>query len=219
VFIPHVRNPRTKLAGQQPGAMIATGSLRRRSQLLNKWPHLKIVDIRGNLSTRFTKLGESEWSGMILAAAGVKRLGFMGRAGELLGLETMLPAVGQGALAVEIRSDDSRTANLVSRLDHQDTRNAATAERSLLRTLEGGCQVPIGAYGRIQGDPNGIQTLVIDAYVGSLDGRRAVRGTMSGRPDEAEKIGQDLAQKLLQGGATGILEEIRIKERSGDTQV
>jgi hydroxymethylbilane synthase len=214
VFVPHARNSRKRLPGQKPGAIVATGSLRRRSQLLNRWPHLKIADIRGNIGTRFRKLEESEWAGMVLAAAGVKRLGLMERVGELLGFEVMLPAVGQGALAVEIRVDDSRTAAIVGTVNDEPTRKAVTAERALLRTLEGGCHVPIGAYARIEPDANRMPVLVLDAYIGSLDGKDAIRDTLTGRPDEPERIGEELARKLLQGGGGRILDAIRDGERT-----
>jgi hydroxymethylbilane synthase len=209
VFIPHPQNPRRKLEGQQPGSVIATGSLRRRSQLLNKWPHLHIADIRGNLTTRISRLETSGWAGTVLAASGLRRLGLMDKAGELLALETMLPAVGQGALALQIRKDDPQTASLVATLDHEATRTAVTAERALLRILEGGCQIPIGAFARIEFDANDIPTVVLSAYVGSLDGRQAVRGEERGRPDDSGGVGEKLARQLLRNGADGILANIR----------
>ncbi len=208
VFIPHPHNSIRTLLDQPQGATIATGSLRRRCQLLHLRPDFQIVDLRGNLNTRFKKLDESGWAGMLLARAGVVRLGWTDRIGETLAPETILPAVGQGALGIEIRSDDERTARLVSLLHHERTASTTRAERALLRRLEGGCQIPIGTHGRIE-TQDGIEVLKLDAIVGSLDGKTIVRGSLSGKPSEAEQIGQELARILLQNGAADILEQIR----------
>lgn len=205
VFIPHPQNPVKKLLDQPAGSRIATGSLRRKSQLLNLRPDLEIVDIRGNLNTRLKKLELSDWAGMLLARAGVVRLGWSHLIGDILDATTMLPAVGQGALGIEIREGDSRVAGYVSSLHHRPTGQAACAERSLLRRLEGGCQVPIGTFGRIESDG----LLVLDAIVGSIDGRKMVRGKIHGRSDEAESLGEKLAEELLAAGADEILSGIR----------
>ncbi len=208
VFIPHPDNPEKILSGQPQGAQIATGSLRRKCQLLSLRPDFEIIDIRGNLNTRMKKLGESSWAGMILARAGVVRLGWEARIGENIDAETILPAVGQGALGIEIRVGDARTAELAKSLHHHITAQAALAERALLRKLEGGCQVPIGTFGRV-GNENGDQVLKLDAIVGSLDGKTIVRGKMHGHISSAESIGTRLAETLLAGGADRILDAIR----------
>ena len=208
VFIPHPANPVRTLLDQKQGASIATGSLRRRSQILAKRPDFRIVDIRGNLNTRMNKLEESDWEGMILACAGVTRLGWEESIGEIIPVDVLLPAAGQGAIAVEIRTGDGVTASLLSGLDDRSTACAVEAERALLRTLEGGCQVPIGAYARIE--TTGKRRLLhIDAMVASLDGTTVVRGRTHGFPSGAGEIGRALAETLLAGGAERILREIR----------
>lgn len=208
VFLPHPANPARTLDGQNAGAVIATGSLRRRSQLLGMKKGFTVVDIRGNLNTRMRKLEESGWQGMILARAGVVRLGWAERIGETIGTDRMLPAVGQGALGIEIRTGDGETQALVAHIDSEESRVATTAERSLLRRLEGGCQIPIGAYGRIERG-GGDAMLRLDAMVGSLDGRTIVRGSVSGRPSDADQVGVRLAEQLLRDGAGEILQSIR----------
>lgn len=208
VFIPHPQNPTRTLLSQAEGAQIATGSLRRKCQLLNLRPDVKIVDIRGNLNTRVKKLDESAWAGMLLARAGVVRLGWIERIGETLDPLQILPAVGQGALGVEIREGDRRIEELVSVVHHPPTAQATLAERALLRTLEGGCQIPIGAYGRVLTE-NGVQVLKLDAMVGSLDGTTVLRASGQGPGADAERIGEQVARSLLQKGADRILEDIR----------
>lgn len=207
VFIPHPKNPIKKLLDQPKGARIATGSLRRKCQLLNLRPDFQIVDIRGNLNTRIKKLEESGWAGMILARAGVVRLGWNDIVGETLDPATILPAVGQGALGIEIRERDRRVAKYVSVLHHHSTAQAALAERALLRRLEGGCQVPIGTYGRMQ--DGSADNLLLDAMVGSIDGRKVIRGKIRGPSAEAETLGKKLAEQLLAVGAKEILRQIR----------
>ncbi len=208
VFIPHPQNQRRTLFDQPRGATIATGSLRRRCQILHLRPDVAIIDVRGNLNTRIKKLEESDWAGMLLARAGVVRLGWQDKIGETIDAERILPAVGQGALAIEIREDDERVASLVQSLHHYDTAQAARAERALLRRLEGGCQVPIGAFGRVEKE-HGKNILKLDALVGSLDGKLIVRGKMSGAPSSAEAIGENLAEVLVKGGAERILESVK----------
>jgi hydroxymethylbilane synthase len=208
VFIPHPANPVRTLLGQKQGASIATGSLRRRSQILAKRPDIRIVDIRGNLNTRMQKLRDSEWAGMILACAGVRRLGWEESIGEVIPVDVILPAVGQGAIGVEIRAGDARTASVLAGLDDHSTACAVRAERALLRVLEGGCQVPIGAYARIEKTGEG-ESLLFDATVASLDGGTVVRGRTHGHPSGAAEIGRALAETLLAGGADRILREIR----------
>lgn len=215
VFIPHPRNPVTTLAGQAKGAAIATGSLRRRSQLSALRSDFDIVEIRGNLNTRMKKLEESSWAGMILARAGVVRLGWESAIGENLSTDIMLPAVGQGALGIEVRDGDQPVLDRISLLAHRPTWAAVAAERALLRRLEGGCQIPIGAHARLEGNPTG--NLVIDAIVGSIDGSHIVKGRASGADTEAHKVGISLAETLLSGGADRILAEIRQAENTRGT--
>lgn len=204
VFISHPKKQHSSLSALPHGARIATGSLRRACQLLAFRPDFTIVNIRGNLNTRLEKLDNSDWDGMILAFAGVKRLGLESRVTEILPFEIMLPAVGQGALAVEIRENDSRVADLLKNLHHEPTAIATRAERALLRHLEGGCQVPIGTYGRIEQGK-----LRLDAMIGSLDGKRIVRGEITGDTTHAEDLGVKLANDLVENGGREILEEIR----------
>jgi hydroxymethylbilane synthase len=209
VFIPHPGNPVRTLMDQPPGARIATGSLRRKCQLLHLRPDLSIIDIRGNLNTRMKKLEASNWAGMLLARAGVVRLGWQDRIGESLDPLTILPAVGQGALGIEIRTQDPVVAALLAPLHHPGTAAAALAERALLRRLEGGCQVPIGTFGRLDRTAGGEERLALDAIVGSLDGRTVVRGRKHGLPGQPEVLGRELAEELIAQGAGVILDEIR----------
>ncbi len=204
VFLAHPKNSEIRFASLPEHAAVATGSLRRKSQLLSVRPDLNIIDLRGNLNTRMKKLDESQWSGMILAKAGVLRLGWSARISDILPFDLMLPAVGQGALAVETRSDDDTVIDIIGTLQHQPTERAVTAERALLRELEGGCQIPIGALAAILGE-----TLHLDAVVGSLDGKKIIRAFKSGALADAEQIGIELAKELLQRGARNILEDIR----------
>ncbi len=204
VFISNKKKNHTNIEELPQGATIATSSLRRKSQLLAWRSDFQIVDVRGNLNTRLAKLDESEWDGMLLARAGVVRLGFNERITEELPLEKMLPAVGQGALAIEIRHDDTQVAEIIASLNSQPTFISTSGERALLRYLEGGCQIPIGAYGRIEEN-----IFYLDALIGSLDGKKIVRGKIHGSPDDAEKLGKQLARILYDGGGKEILDSIR----------
>lgn len=186
------------------GARVATGSLRRKSQLLHYRPDLMISEIRGNVPTRIKKLDESELEGMILAFAGVHRLGLDARIRQKIPFEIMLPAVGQGAMAVEIRSDDPKVREIVSVLDDAETRHCVTAERAFLRRLKGGCQVPIGALARIEGDQ-----INLEGVVGNLDGSKNLREQMNGDVTDADSLGTHLAEQLLEDGAGEILEQVR----------
>lgn len=208
VFIANKR--RGKRFSELPSnAVIATGSLRRKCQLLRHRPDFTIVDIRGNLNTRMQKLDESDWEGMILAKAGVTRLGWEASITDILPTDLMLPAVGQGALAIELRADDSQIQELVDPLHHEPTAHAVMCERALLRRLEGGCQVPIGAFGRIENSQ-----LTLDAMIGSLNGKRMVRGSIKGLPHHAESLGTTLAEQLLDRGGKEILDEIIASSRT-----
>jgi hydroxymethylbilane synthase len=204
VFIANQKKSHRTFVGLPPNVIIATGSLRRKCQLLNIRPDIQIVEIRGNLNTRLKKLDSSEWDGMILAKAGVTRLGWTQRVTDILPLELMLPAVGQGALAIESRIGDPRVQEILRPLHHHPTAVTVTAERALLRYLEGGCQIPIGAYGQIIGNE-----IRLNAVIGSLDGKRIVRGKKIGTISNAEQTGIDLAKELLSRGGKEILEEIR----------
>ncbi len=187
-----------------PGARIGTSSLRRRA-LLRRWrPDLELVDLRGNVTTRIHKLSEGRFDAIVLAAAGVKRLDFESRITAYLPLERVLPAVAQGAVALQVREDDEYVLSWVRQLDDADTRQATAGERALLGRLEGGCQVPVGALATVT---NGVLTL--RAVVSSLDGTRSVEGTWEGPSDQAEQIGGSLAEELLGRGAEVILDEIR----------
>ena len=189
-------------------AKVATSSLRRMSQLKSLRPDFDIKDIRGNLNTRFQKFDEGEFDAMMLAYAGVYRLNFSDRISEILPHEIMLPAVGQGALGIETRVDDEQTREIVKVMNHSNTEYCCKAERSLLRHLQGGCQIPIGSYASFK---NG--TLHLLAFVGSVDGTKGIRNeiTKTGltSPAQAEAAGIELAEELLKQGAEEILSEIR----------
>ena len=191
------------------GARVATGSLRRKSQLLNFRPDLEIVEIRGNVPTRLKKFQESDLDGLILAYAGIFRLGLEKSVSQLIPFSVMLPAVGQGAVAVEIREGDGEVLELAAKLESGPTRVCITAERSFLRRLEGGCQVPIGAYATIDRG-----NLHLEGMVGSLDGSVIFRESISGGTVEAEELGTRLAERLIEKGAAELLEETRIKIES-----
>ncbi len=204
VFVKHPGNKYTSLVSLPKSAVIATGSLRRKCQLMHFRPDFIVEDLRGNVPTRIRKLDASDWDGIVLAKAGLDRLGRSDRITEVLSTELILPAVGQGALAIEIRSDDDELSECVARLNDAETEITTRAERVLLRHLQGGCQVPIGAYGRILNDE-----LRLDAMIGSLDGKHVIRGTMRGNREDAESLGARLAETLLQSGGDNILNEIR----------
>ncbi len=204
VFIPHPDSAVRTIAELPPGSVIATGSLRRRAQAMSWSKGLVIVDLRGNLATRFRKLEQSEWAGIILAKAGVVRLGLEEKIGETIGIDRMVPAVGQGALGIEIRDGETALVELLSVIASDATTFATNAERAFLRRLEGGCQVPIGAHGRIEAG-----RLHLDGLVASLDGTQVYRGKVSGAPGEAAGLGLGLAETLLKGGAGKALEGIR----------
>ncbi len=209
VFLSHPGSDVTSLSAVPPGGVIATGSLRRTSQLLAMRPDLTVADIRGNLNTRMKKLAESEWSGMLLARAGVKRLGWEEHITEILPFSFMLPAVGQGALAIEMREDDDELRSLVQSLHHTPTAAAVLTERAFLRRLEGGCQVPIGTHAVVRDE-----TISLTAFVGSLDGKRTVRSSSSGPSTRPDVLGRSLAEEMLQQGAREILDEIRPESSS-----
>jgi hydroxymethylbilane synthase len=181
-------------------ALIGTSSLRRQAQVRAARPDLRIEPIRGNVDTRLRKLDEGQFDAIILAAAGLHRLGFAERITEHLHTELMLPAVGQGALAIETRSDDATVNEIVGQLNHEATRLACQAERAFLKGLGGGCLVPIAAHAEIVS-----AMLTMTGLVASPDGREIVRGKVSGPPTDAEALGNQLAQELIAQGAGQIL--------------
>jgi hydroxymethylbilane synthase len=182
---------------------VGTSSLRRQAQLLRYRPDLTIQMLRGNLDTRLRKLKEGEFEALVVAAAGLRRMGWAGEVTEYLPPEISLPAIGQGALALEGRRNDAFVQALVAALEDPAARTAVTAERALLERLGGGCQVPIAAYGTLEGD-----TLLLDGLVASPDGRRLVRDSVRGARSEAHSLGVRLAERLLAQGADRILNEI-----------
>jgi len=185
------------------GARVGTSSLRRQTQLLGLRPDLVVVDNRGNLDTRIRKMEEGKFDAIILAAAGLLRLGWEGRITQFLSTETSLPAIGQGALGIEIRRDDFGTREAVAFLNDRDTGFAVRAERGFLKRLEGGCQVPIAAYGRTEGDG-----IFLEGLVGRPDGSEILRGSAIGTVADPEALGVELAEKLLARGAREILDEV-----------
>jgi hydroxymethylbilane synthase len=184
-------------------ATVATGSLRRKSQLLHLRPDLNIVDLRGNVPSRIKKFLDSDWDAIILARAGVERLKLRKHISSIIKTNLILPAVGQGALGIETRSDNKSVNDLVKSIHHENTYTAVLAERALLRFLEGGCQVPIGAFAEVK--PNG---LYLDAVVGSLDGGLTFRKKMRGSKNNPENLGTALAKDLIKAGAKSILDDI-----------
>ncbi len=186
------------------GATIATGSLRRRAQLLHIRPDIHTVDLRGNVPTRINKFKESDWYGIILARAGVERLNLEKHISSIIPLQQFLPAVGQGALGIEI-SDNNENANMIAGLlNSSDTWDCISAERAFLTELGGGCQTPIAAYAYLNND-----MIVLDGLVASLDGRIYMKDRISGSRNNSVDIGKKLAQTLLKAGAEDIMAEIR----------
>ena len=198
-------SPRYKSLSELPqGAKVGTSSLRRKAQLLAQRPDLVIADLRGNVNTRLRKLDDGEYDAIVLAAAGLKRLGFGERIAQVLPAEICLPAVGQGALAIEAREGDAEVLGMLAFLQDESTAFAATAERAFLATIEGGCQVPVGVFA--QRAENG--QLFVEALVASTDGKRIFRETMTGAKQDAEIIGKNLAHKILAAGGLSVLQEI-----------
>ena len=186
------------------GSIIGTSSLRRGAQLRHARPDIVIQPIRGNLDTRLKKLESENFDALVLAAAGVKRLNLEHKITEYLDPGIMLPAIGQGALCIEIRKDDSTVGPVVASLDHASTRAVVAGERAFLNRLEGGCQVPIAGHGRISE-----KQFALTGLVAEVDGTRVIKGEKSGPLDSAETIGIDLAEELLAGGAHKILEKLK----------
>jgi hydroxymethylbilane synthase len=192
------------------GSMVGTSSLRRLAQLRHHFPHLNFKDVRGNVITRLEKLDGGEFDCLILAAAGLSRLQLADRIHQLIDPSISLHAVGQGALGIECRDGDERVLEQIKVLEHPPTARRCLAERAFLRTLEGGCQVPIGVNSRFEG-----QTLVLTGMVASLDGQRLIRDEVRGDGADPEAVGIALADALRRQGATAILEEIFASVRPG----
>jgi hydroxymethylbilane synthase len=189
-----------KLAGLPSGARVGTSSLRRRAQLAHARPDLEFVELRGNVDTRLKKLDRGECDALVLARAGLERLGLVGRITETLSCDVSLPAVGQGALGVEVREGDECASGPVAKLDHWQTRAAVIAERALLHEMEGGCQIPLGAWAREESG-----NLVMDACIVSLDGSDYVRSRVVGAKDAPGALGRRVAEELFALGAERIL--------------
>jgi hydroxymethylbilane synthase len=182
------------------GARVGTSALRRRALLLSQRPDLVVDDLRGNLDTRLARIAAGEHDAAILACAGIRRLERTDSIAQVLGPPDWLPAPGQGAIAVVISADDERTARVVRAIDDRAARVETTAERSFLRSLQGGCQVPIGALARITGS-----ALTLHGFVASVDGRAALRASAEGDADRAEELGVQIAHELLERGAAELL--------------
>jgi hydroxymethylbilane synthase len=191
------------LSNLRQGARVGTGSLRRQAQLLHLRPDLDIRDLRGNVDTRLRKVESGEYEAIVLSKAGLDRLGLSQRISEVLSTEVSMPAVGQGAIAVECRLKDTEAGDILVHLDDTESRTAIIAERALLSALQGGCQVPLGAWARIERGE-----LVLEACVCSVDGVQYVKQRATAPPDQAAQLGEHMARLLAEAGAQSILEEV-----------
>jgi hydroxymethylbilane synthase len=191
------------LSNLRQGARVGTGSLRRQAQLLHLRPDLDIRDLRGNVDTRLRKVESGEYEAIVLSKAGLDRLGLSQRISEVLSTEICMPAVGQGAIAVECRLKDAEAGDILAHLDDSESRTAIIAERALLSALQGGCQVPLGAWARIERGE-----LVLEACVCSVDGVQYVKQRATAPPDQAAQLGEHMARLLAEAGAQSILEEV-----------
>jgi hydroxymethylbilane synthase len=189
------------------GAIVGTCSLRRRCQLLSRRPDLVIKDLRGNVNSRLAKLDNGDYDAIVLASAGLLRLKMEDRIRQRIDSSIMLPAVGQGAIGLEARSDDAETLALLAALNHRDTNDRIRAERALNHRLQGGCQVPIASYATLDGD-----SLHLRALVGEPDGSKIVSGEITGDRSDGESLGIELGDDLLARGAKGILERLYAAE-------
>ncbi len=197
-----------KLADLGAGSVVATSSLRRQSALLKMNPEIELKDIRGNVNSRLQKMEEGYCDAMIMAAAGLERLGLDRYITEIIDPEVITPAVSQGAIAIETRIGDLDTDELMARLNHQQTWDAITAERAFLSYLEGGCQVPLGCYSKIDGNE-----LTLSGFVASVDGKEYIHDTVSGDLKQGAKLGVELALKMIEKGAGPILKEIKFRNQ------
>ena len=191
------------LANLRNGARVGTSSLRRQAQLRHLRPDLDLRDLRGNVDTRLRKVESGEYEAVMVAKAGLDRLGLSKRISEVLSPEVCMPAVGQGAIAVQCRLKDTEAGDLLAPLDDAETRTAIIAERALLGSLQGGCQVPLGAWARVERGE-----LVLDACVCSVDGSQYVKQRATALPDQAAQLGEHMARILIEAGAQSILEEV-----------
>jgi hydroxymethylbilane synthase len=198
-----VSNTGALLANLKPGARVGTGSLRRQGQLRHYRPDLDIRELRGNVDTRLRKVESGEYDAIVLSKAGLDRLGWSQKITEALSTDISLPAVGQGAIAIESRVKDMEATEILGKLDDEETRTVIIAERSLLAALQGGCQLPVGAWARMERGE-----LVMEAMVCSVDGVQYVRQKSMAPPSEAVELGQKMAQLLIDGGARTILDEV-----------
>jgi hydroxymethylbilane synthase len=191
------------IANLREGARVGTSSLRRQAQLRYMRPDLDLRDLRGNVDTRLRKVESGEYEAIMVSKAGLDRLGLTQRISEVLAPELCMPAVGQGAIAVECRLKDMEAGDLLAPLDHRETRMAILAERALLAALQGGCQVPLGAWARVERGE-----LVMDACVCSVDGSQYVKQRAGAPPEQATQLGEHMARLLIEAGAQSILEEV-----------
>lgn len=211
IAFPEREDPRDALVSRdekrfgeiREGGKVGTGSLRRQAQLLNLRPDLEVVPLRGNLDTRLRKLTALDLDAVILASAGLHRMGWEDRISEFFDPETMVPAIGQGALAIETREEDERVRKVVEPLNHLATQISVLAERAFLQRLGGGCQVPVAGYARIESGK-----LILTGLVAGVDGRKVVRGKEEGPLEKNKELGERLAGDLLQRGAGEILQEV-----------
>ena len=193
---------RIKMEAMPRGARIGTGSLRRGIQVRSLLPDVQVIPLRGNLDTRIRKIESEGLDGVIVAAAGIRRMGWVQRVSQFIPVELMLPAVGQGALGIEMRREDAAMAEALSFLNHPVTWIEVGSERAFLKRLGGGCQLPIAAYGKIRG-----AELVLRGLVGSLDGRRVITDEIKGAPADYQALGAMLAERIMERGGREILAE------------
>ena len=198
-----VSNHKTPLNYFDNYKKIGTSSLRRKSQLLSINKNLKILPIRGNVDTRIQKMLDGNYDGLVMAAAGVKRLGLEKHITEFFDLDTMLTAPGQGAIAIEIRDSDDELKELLSKLNHDETNMCVSAERSFLKTLGGGCHVPFAAFASIKNEK-----MKIKAFVGSLDGELTIKDCISGNKENYLRLGEEIAQRILVSGGEEIINDL-----------
>jgi hydroxymethylbilane synthase len=208
-LVVHAKHSDKQIDTLPQGAIIGTSSLRRLAQLRHYYPHFQFKDIRGNVNTRLRKLDDGEYDAIVLAAAGLNRLGMSDRIHQILPSSLSLHAVGQGALGIECRTGDDDILALLKVLEHEPTAQRCYAERAFLRELEGGCQVPIGVNTVIEGN-----SLTLTGIVASLDGQQLITDTVTGTPADAESLGNDLAKRLRDQGAQAILDDINAHNRA-----
>lgn len=186
------------------GAKVGTSSLRRKAQILHARPDLNICNLRGNVNTRLRKLEEEHFDAIVLAVAGLKRLDFGDRITQIIPPQICLPAVGQGALAIETRADNTEIRQMLAFLHDDKTTDATTAERAFLASVEGGCQVPVGVYAQVDDNDN----LNIEAVIGSIDGKTLIRDNLIGKREDAQLLGQKLAKIILEKGGLAIMQSL-----------